>query len=453
MSDDDRKPLPGRFVRTLKTAWLGGSIGSRYALGRIADSMRSSPDQDRGARHLENAKRVVATMTELRGPLLKVGQLLSAHLDALPPEYAAVLKPLQERVRPMGFATVRDVVETQLGADLETLFARFEREATAAASLGQVHRAALHDGTEVAVKVQYPGAQIAMAGDVENIKLAGAFTRKVVAEMLGDSRLDLTAFADELALHLLQETDYCREAYNAKLLRSLFEGDARIVVPRVHDARSSLLVVTYDWVEGVGIERALDEGDVEQRTRVVEHLAHAFWRQLLVGGVLHADPHPGNYRVLADGRLGMLDHGCVKIFDEAFLRSFVGLVRARMYGDEPATRAAFLALGLFEEGAPAEELEGLRRIADYCAAGLTERGPFDFREYGYLDRARELVMHFASQRRPPPAQRDFLFLSRVVLGHHEYFSRARVAIDYRALVEPYVEAGFTRRGIAIPDYD
>lgn len=450
----DKERLPGRLARTLKVGLLGSRVGSSYLGGKIADAFRSAEAKDgaRVARHVDNAKRIAATMTQLRGPLMKVGQLLSTHAEALPEEMVELLAPLQTSAPPMRYETIREVLALDLGAPPEALFADFGREAVAAASLGQVHRARLPDGTDVAVKIQYPGAVASVEGDLENIHLATKMVKGLLSDLLGQSRFDVTPFAEELAEHLVQETDYCREAYNAKLLRALLEDDPELLVPRVHDSHSGLRVITYDWIEGEPLAFALEHEDRAIRERVVLQLQRAFWLQFFGGGLLHADPHPGNFKILADGRLGILDYGCVKIFEEPFLRAFGEMMHAEMEGDEERLRDVFVELGLMDDRESDREFEDMERVAAYFSAGVREDAVFDFGAFDYTAAGRELIAHFLGRRRPPPAQRDFLFLSRVVLGYYEYFSRAEAKMNFHRYVRPYFEEGFTGRRIEIPPW-
>lgn len=456
MAKDDDAPerLPGRLARTWKTAMLGGRVGSRWIGGRIADALRDDDlrSKRRFDRQLESARRVVETMTELRGPLMKVGQLVSTHTEALPPHVAEVLRPLQQKAPPMSYGTIRRVVEDDLGEPPEALFEDFTEEAVAAASLGQVHRARLPDGTDVAIKIQYPGADGSIDGDVKNIQLAAGLVKRLLADTLS-SRLDVTPMAEELAEHLAQEVDYVREAYNAKLLADLFRDDPHIVVPRVHDRYSGLRVVTYDWLEGEELDFGLRHDDEAVRVRTVKHLLHLFWRQFFGAGLLHADPHPGNFRVMPDGRLGLLDYGCVKVFDDHFMTHFGGMVRARLLGDVPAMRAAMRALELVEDPDDEAQYDDMTRLADYCSIGLRADEDFDFGTFSYVQAGRELMEHFLSRRTLPPSKKDFLFLTRVVVGYYEYFSRGRVRMNFRRVVMPYAEPGFQGRAIEIPPYD
>jgi predicted unusual protein kinase regulating ubiquinone biosynthesis (AarF/ABC1/UbiB family) len=437
-----KERVPGRISRTLRTAWLSGRIGGSY--------LRAKLSAKKGDVHTANAKRIAATLGELRGPLMKVGQLLATHAKALPVEYAGLLAPLATSAPPMSFQAMRAVLEEDLGAPVESLFAEIGERAANAASLGQVHRGRLHDGTEVAIKVQYPGAEEAVRSDLGNMELATNAMKRILADTLGQTRFDATPIAAELAEHLLQETDYCREAYNAKLLARLFDGDPEIVVPRVYDSHSGLRVITYEWLEGTPLDAAL--ADPARSERIVRQLVHALWHQFFHGGLLHADPHPGNFTVLPDGRLGLLDYGCVKIFDEAFMRAFVQMMHARLHGDADRLREAFVLLELMDDPESEEELEDMTKIADYFSIGMREDEEFDFGAFDYVAAGRELVLHFLARKRPPPAARHLIFLSRVLLGYYEYFSRAGAKLNFHRELMPYVERGFTGRTIEIPPY-
>ena len=455
MATDPDEKVPGRLVRTLKTGLLGGAVAGSYLGGKLLDRFRADTSRAEVElqRHVQNARRIVATMRELRGPMMKVGQLLSTHAEALPGEYGEILRSLQSQAPPMSYATIREVIVKDLGAPPETLFKEFSTTAMAAASLGQVHRATLPDGTDVVVKVQYPGADASVDGDLKNLKLGAAMVKKLLADVVRNDRLDFTPVAEEIAEHLAQETDYCREAYNARLLAELFAPYDWVVIPRVHTAFSGLRVITYDHLEGDDLGEALKHGDRARRELIVRRLSDAFWVQLTRGGVLHADPHPGNYRILPDGRLGVLDFGCVKIFDEErFLRPFLDMVRARMSGDDARFRDAMTALELLHDRDDAKELEDMRRIADYFSSGLVRDEEFDFQTFSYVRAAKELVLYFLQVRRIPPSQRDMIFLTRVVLGYYEYFSRARARMNFRRLVEPWIAEGWRGRAMTIPPY-
>ena len=168
---------------------------------------------------------------------------------------------------------------------------------------------------------------------------------------------------------------------------------------------------------------------------------------------MHADPHPGNYRVLPDGRLALLDYGCVKVFSEAFMEEFVGMARAAREHDDDAMRAAMLRLGLVSGPDDHEGFEEMTRISRFMSVGVAFDGEFDFGRYDYGTEGKALILYFAKKRSVPRAHRDFLFLTRVVLGHYEYLSRAKARFHFRDMVKPYVEAGWQGRVIDVPPYD
>jgi predicted unusual protein kinase regulating ubiquinone biosynthesis (AarF/ABC1/UbiB family) len=440
--------LPGRIERTVRTAWAGGRLGQGLLVDRLRGFVGREPAEER---FLTEAKRLTRTLAELRGPVMKIGQWVSTHRALFPTDFADALAPLQQQAAPMSFPVVREVVERELDAPLGQLFESFSPEPIAAASLGQVHRAQAKTGELLAVKVQYPGADATVDGDLRNVESVIKLLKVTLKDVGGNGRMDLTPFAEELREHLTQETDYCREAYNAKLFARLFAGHPRIVVPRVHDAYSGLRVVSYDFVEGEPIERALEREAHRGESELGRTLLDALWFQILRGGVLHADPHPGNFRVLPDGRIVLLDYGCVKVFRDAFLVEFARMSRARLEHDADALRQAMLNLGLVEDPHSASEVEDVTRVAAFFSTGIERDEAIDFASFRYAAEFRELALHFAKRRRPPPAHRDFLFLSRVVLGYFEYLSQARARVNVRQVAEPYVRGGY--RGRVMPFWE
>ena len=440
----DKERLPGRLARTLKVGLLGTKVGSSYLGGKIADAFRS--DDDRASalvgRHVDNAKRIAETMGQLRGPLMKVGQLMSTHAEALPEEMTRLLQPLQTSAPPMAFETMREVLTEDLGAPPEALFAELDPVAVAAASLGQVHRGRLPDGTQVAVKVQYPGAVQSVEGDLSNIHAATKLTKRLLADALGQTRFDVTPFAEELAEHLLQETDYCREAYNAKLLGRLLADDEELVVPRVHDSHSGLRTITYDWIEGEPLTWALDHPDHDVRERVVRQLQRAFWKQFFEGGLLHADPHPGNYLFQPDGTVGLLDFGCVKRFDEFFLGRYAEVALAALDDDKPRTLAACRRLGVWEGDTP----EAGEAVWAFCDAALSpwRNGPCVLgRGENLIVRCRaagEQIWKYPEVMGVP----DMLYLHRALAGLYTMARTLEVEADWAGLMRQHLTAAVDR---------
>jgi len=463
VADDHFLKVPGRLMRTLKTGRLSGLVGGSYIGGKLLDRFKDKGDAEKAQmeRHLKNARRIVETMAELRGPMMKVGQLLSTHAEALPQEVVDILSALQSKAPPMPWAEVRQQVFAELGAWPEEVFASFEPEAFAAASIGQVHRgvAEVDEGgtttaIPVAVKVQYPAADGMVESDLRNLSTAIGLVKGVASDVIGQEKLDFTPVYEEIGEHMRQETDYCREAYNAQLMRAVLADQPDVVVPRVFNAFSSFRVITYEFVEGQPLAEFLKSGaTAEQRRAVTERLARSFWAQIFEAGIMHADPHPGNYLIMEDGRIALLDFGCVKIFSERWVSDFTRLVRAYIDGDEAEERAAILALELVGEGASEEEMADMRKIGHYFSAGLLADEPFRFgAEFDYVGQGKDLIRHFLRARRVPRSHQDFIFLTRVALGLYEYFSQLDAPVNYHRIAWPFIEHGWQGRKVAIPDY-
>ncbi|MHB8877282.1 MAG: ABC1 kinase family protein [Myxococcaceae bacterium] len=313
MPHDPKLPSRGRFTRLRKLATLSAQLSTGVltrGVKRLAGGEGSM--LSKGA-----AERLVATLGDLKGAAMKFGQMASMDPELVSPEVRAVLSRLQNQAPSMGSATVRTVIEAELGAPPEALFASFSAEPLAAASLGQVHRATLFDGREVAVKVQYPGIGEALTSDFENMgALVSTFSRT-------SKLLDGRAYFQELRDEMLLEVDYRREAALARAYAAASSRLPELKVPEVIDERTSGRVLTLELLPGPTLRDLLTrvgEGGVsnEERFRVSRLLVRSIYGPFLTSGEMHADPHPGNFIVMPDGRLGVLDFGSVKRFSPAF---------------------------------------------------------------------------------------------------------------------------------------
>ncbi len=259
------------------------------------------------------AEKLVATLGDLKGAAMKLGQVASMDPDLFPPEVRAVLARLQNEAPPMPFERVAAVLEDELGGSPDALFAEFSREPLAAASLGQVHRARLHDGREVVVKIQYPGIDQALRSDIDNLGLV------VKTMALAHRALDGRQYFHELAEELAHELDYSREGRLAREFARASAGMPDIVVPEIIDERTSTRVLTMELIPGHTLRTFLASSPGNgERLHVSGLMIRAIHGSFLVDGTVHADPHPGNFMVMPDGRLGVLDFGSVKRFSREF---------------------------------------------------------------------------------------------------------------------------------------
>jgi predicted unusual protein kinase regulating ubiquinone biosynthesis (AarF/ABC1/UbiB family) len=300
--------LPRRAVtRTAKLASLPVGLAGRTALGlgkrlggRSAEIVAEEIQQ-------RTAEQVFRVLGELKGGALKLGQALSIFEAALPPEiagpYRATLTRLQESAPPLPAATVHKVLATDLGPDWRAEFAEFDDAPAAAASIGQVHRATWLDGREVAVKIQYPGAGQALTNDFAQLSRVG---RLFGVLMPG---LDTKPLLEELRARVAEELDYRMEATSQQAFADAFAGDPDIYVPPVIAGTDHVLIT--EWMEGTPLAEIIASGTQEQRNRAGLLLVRFLFSGPARAGLLHADPHPGNFRLLPDGRLGVLDFGAV----------------------------------------------------------------------------------------------------------------------------------------------
>lgn len=338
--------LPRKAVtRTIKLATLPLGIAGRTTIG-IGKRLGGRPAELVAAEiQQRTADQVFRVLGELKGGAMKFGQALSIFEAALPENlvspYRATLTRLQEAAPPLPAATVHRVLANAMGPDWRDQFVAFDDSAAAAASIGQVHHAVWHDGREAAVKIQYPGAGEALLGDLAQIARLG---RVFGAFMPG---LDTKPLLGELRDRVAEELDYCLEGAAQQSFADAFDGDRDIVVPKVL-ARSDRVLVT-EWIEGVPLSRIISHGDQDAR----DSAGRLFVRFLFSGparaGLLHADPHPGNFRLMPDGRLGVLDFGAVNRLPGGLPEPIGRLLRIGLAGDADGLLAGLRAEGFVRE--------------------------------------------------------------------------------------------------------
>jgi predicted unusual protein kinase regulating ubiquinone biosynthesis (AarF/ABC1/UbiB family) len=297
----------------LRVQKLGRSKGAQEALDKQHEEAAAAD--------------VLKTMGNMKGALMKLGQIVSFMDETLPEAYQAELRKLQANAPPMAYDLVAAVIRSELGDDPEALFAEFDKVPMAAASIGQVHRAKLFDGTRVAVKVQYPGVDRAISADLSNYGMLMAMVNVVTPT------LDAKPIVEELAARLTEELDYTIEAENTRRFWEIYRDHATIVVPRVFLERSARRVLTTQLIDGIGFYDFAASASVEQKHRAVQAMHTFCFDSLYQHQIFNGDPHPGNYLFLPDGRVGFLDFGCVKHFPPEFLEDFKAMNRLYLLGD------------------------------------------------------------------------------------------------------------------------
>src|SRR3954467_269703 len=313
MADNERNRLTARAKRY---ASVGANVGGVAA--RMAGARFLGMNLDRA----QNAAELAAALGGLKGPIMKVAQLLATIPEALPPEYITELTKLQSQAPPMGWAFVKRRMEAELGADWQKKFESFDHHPAAAASLGQVHRARSLSGEALACKLQYPDMQSAVEADLQQLQWIFAIHRRM------DPAIDTTEIAKEIGERIREELDYFREAKHVALYRAMLKDTDLVRVPRPWPELSTGRLLTLDWLEG---RRMLDHKDdaLAGRNRLATAMFSAWWFPFSRFGVIHGDPHLGNYSVFAQdgegGGINLLDYGCIRIFPPKFVGGVVDL--------------------------------------------------------------------------------------------------------------------------------
>ena len=332
-----------RIVRSLRPARMAGRAAIRWAGTYVSWGDARRRKRERFV--MRTAEDVTKTMGEMKGAVMKLGQILSLMSGVVPDEMTAQLASLQSDAPPMAYELVEQVFDREFGMSPQKVFRKFEREPFAAASIGQVHRAQLTDGTRVAVKVQYPGVRQAIEHDLANagwmITLAGTFARG----------LDAAAIVRDLKEGIIGELDYLREAASQQEFYDRFEGHAFVRVPRVYHEMTTQHVIVQEYLEGKPFSAALEMPQAD-RDRIAEIIFRYSFGSIYRHGLFNGDPHPGNYILMPDGTVAFIDYGCVARFSDETIAAFLRVLRALYSGDLEAWRAGVEEVGILRPNAP-----------------------------------------------------------------------------------------------------
>lgn len=423
---EDKSSLFGEVRRFARTSGAVGGIAARV-VGERAFGIKTNR-----ASHAEDLKTILGG---LKGPMMKVAQFLSTVPDALPAEYAAELAQLQANAPAMGAAFVRRRMQGELGPDWQQRFASFELEAAAAASLGQVHRAILPDGTKVACKLQYPDMASTVEADLRQLKLAMA----VYARM--DGAIQQEDIYTELVDRLREELDYTREAAQMRLYGLMLKDRAAVHVPVPVEALSTRRLLTMTWLDGRPLMRRLEEDPPqEERNDLARALFHAWYVPFYHYGVIHGDPHLGNYQVRPEGAVNLLDFGAIRVFEARFVRGVIDLYEAVRDNNDEQAHHAYTIWGFRDLSR--EKMEVLNEWARFLYEPLTQDRTRRIQEDDdpQFGRAVAQRVHAGLKRtggvRPP---REFVLMDRSAIGLGGVFLRLRAELNWHRLFNELIE--------------
>ena len=431
MADSDREA--NRFsARAARYARVGANMGGVAA--RMAGSRLFGGD----ARDASNAAVLAQALGGLKGPIMKVAQLLATIPDLIPPEYAAELQKLQSEAPPMGAAFVKRRMQAELGPQWQGRFGSFDLNPAAAASLGQVHRASTKDGEAIACKLQYPDMQSAVEADLQQLEWVFAVHRRM------DPAIDTREIAKEIGERVREELDYEREARHAALYAQALSDVDEVRVPRVHPELSTKRLLSLEWLEGEKILQ-FTESPVEIRNRLAVAMFKAWWHPFSHAAVIHGDPHLGNYTVFSEdgepGGINLLDYGCVRIFHPRFVGGVVDLYRGLQTDDRARVVHAYETWGF--KSLSNELIDILNIWARFIYAPLLDdrvRTVADGVKPGEYGRRQAFEVHKAlKEKGPVTVPREFVFMDRAAVGLGAVFLHLKAELNYHRLFENEIE--------------
>jgi aarF domain-containing kinase len=432
------EPIPiGRFRRFSALGTLQAKIAAAYLFYWLRGWFKSADAQQRllAETHWRTALRLLDSMSYLRGAAMKVGQTLANFPDIAPREIVETLEKLHYDVPPMHWSLLREMVHNELGDDPENLFAEFDKRAFAAASLGQVHRARLKTGEEVAIKIQYPGIARTIREDFRNL-----FPFLLPARLTKDWENTKDQFED-LRRRLEQETDYELEASNLQKARPLFREDDGIVVPRVYTQFSTPRVLTMERIDGVHLDNYLArDPSQEERNEFARKIWRGWYRLMYAGRLYYADFHPGNFLFLDDGRLGLIDFGYVTQINDDIWELFRKLDRPLTTGRQDDRIEAIKDwMWATDESDSDERVRLGDAFADWCWRPRYCGGEFDFADEAIFRHGVDLFVEMV-RKRYSRARPITPTISRQQFGLWSLMYRLKAKIDVRSIVEEEVKA-------------
>jgi len=428
--DEEANRLAGRLARYAR---VGTGVGGFAA--KVISSRALGRDADRQTQAAELAR----TLGGLKGPIMKVAQLLATIPDAVPPEYAAELSQLQADAPPMGWAFVKRRMTAELGAGWQSRFADFGRTPAAAASLGQVHRARARDGRPLACKLQYPEMASAVEADLRQLRVIFSIHRRM------DPAIDTSEIVEEIAARVREELDYVREAQHMALYRAIFSGDGELVrVPELLPDLSTRRLLTMTWLEGRKLLAYVDH-PLEARNRLARAMFKAWWHPFSHYAVIHGDPHLGNYTAIdgEDGPTGinLLDYGCIRIFPPSFVEGVIGLYHGLREGDRERVVAAYESWGF--RGLSHEVIDILNIWAKFIYGPLLDdriRSVADGVSPGEYGRRQAFQVHQAlKEKGPVKVPREFVFMDRAAIGLGAVLLHLQAELNFFRLFNEEIE--------------
>lgn len=408
--------------------------------GKVSGTMAGLAAKLAGEKYLgikiereEHAQQLMQALGSLKGPLMKVGQILATIPEALPAEYAQAFQQLQSNAPPMGWPFVRRRMKTELGPDWEGKFKSFEHESSAAASLGQVHKAVSHDGKHLACKLQYPDMRSAIDADLRQLKIIFSVFERY------DNAIQTKHIHTELAERLKEELDYELEARHCALYEYMLKDEQNVHIPQVISELSTARLLTTTWLEGEKILKFIGEKP-KIRNQIAMNMFRAWYVPLYCYGVIHGDPHLGNYTVRPDLSINLLDFGCVRVFPPKFVGGVIDLYNALMSDRDELAVHAYETWGF--KNLSKEQIETLNIWARFLYAPVMDDKvrPIGQVTNGVYGReTAEKVHKKLREVGGVTVPREFVFMDRAALGLGSVFLHLKAEINWHRVFNELIQ--------------
>lgn len=413
---DEKNTLGRRLKRYANVTTTMGGAAARMAGSRMLGIERDEKVE---------AAELKAALGNLKGPLMKVAQMLSTVPDVVPANFAAELATLQTQAPAMGWPFVRRRMSAELGPDWEKKFKSFEREASAAASLGQVHKAVDKKGRDLACKLQYPDMSSAVEADLAQLRILFSLYRRM------DRAIDPSEVADEVGARLREELDYRREASHIALYRIMLANTPSVHVPEVLSELSTGRLLTMTWITGKPILE-FKTRSLADRNRIAETMFRAWWHPFSHYAAIHGDPHLGNYTIRENLDLNLLDYGCIRTFRPQFVEGVISLYTALLKNDNALAVHAYETWGF--KDLRKELIEALNIWARFIYAPMLDdrvRTVADGVEPSAYGRKEAFQVHqLLKQLGPVKPPREFVFMDRAAIGLGAVFLHLQAEMNF-----------------------
>ena len=425
MDDTENNSLSGRLKRYAKVTGAVGGIAARVAGQRYLGLNLGKQEMPADLK---------LALGNLKGPVMKVAQILATIPDALPDEYVEELRQLQSNAPSMGRLFVKRRMSAELGKDWQNKFSSFNQEAVAAASLGQVHKAESLDGQTVACKLQYPDMNSAVEADLKQLRLAMSIYQRY------DNAINASEIYKELSARIREELDYVREGRNMALYRLMLSNEDTVHVPDLVETASTDRLLTMTWLDGVPIlDFIKNNPQLEMRNRVAQNMFRAWYVPFYLFGIIHGDPHLGNYSIRPNGDVNLLDFGCIRVFPPTFVKGVIDLYKGLRDGDEELAVDAYRTWGF--ENLDRETIDVLNQWARFVYSPLMEDKVRRIQETNSGIYGKEVVEKVHKELRrlngvKPP--REFVLMDRAAIGLGSVFLHLNAEVNWYSIFQELI---------------